>query len=74
MAVEQETLYFSWGVAYGNQIKWRQIPIDLDMRLLTDQDGQDGADRVYPMEQAADAHRRVATEQRLGAVVIAITG
>jgi NADPH:quinone reductase-like Zn-dependent oxidoreductase len=29
-------------------------------------------DRVYPMEQAADAHRRVETEQRLGAVVIAI--
>jgi len=29
-------------------------------------------DRVYPMEQAPDAHRRVETEQRLGAVVIAI--
>lgn len=29
-------------------------------------------DRVYPMAQAADAHRRVETEQRLGAVVIAI--
>lgn len=29
-------------------------------------------DRVYPMEQAADAHRLVETEQRLGAVVIAI--
>lgn len=29
-------------------------------------------DRVYPMEQAADAHRRVETEQRLGAIVIAI--
>jgi NADPH:quinone reductase-like Zn-dependent oxidoreductase len=29
-------------------------------------------DRVYPMGQAADAHRRVETEQRLGAVVIAI--
>jgi len=29
-------------------------------------------DRVYPMEKAADAHRRVETEQRLGAVVIAI--
>lgn len=29
-------------------------------------------DRVYPMEQAADAHRRVETEQRLGAVVIEI--
>jgi len=31
-------------------------------------------DRVYPMEQAADAHRRVETEQRLGAVVIAMRG
>jgi NADPH:quinone reductase-like Zn-dependent oxidoreductase len=29
-------------------------------------------DEVYPMERAADAHRRVETEQRLGAVVIAI--
>ena len=29
-------------------------------------------DRVYPMERAADAHRLVETEQRLGAVVIAI--
>jgi NADPH:quinone reductase-like Zn-dependent oxidoreductase len=29
-------------------------------------------DRIYPMEQAADAHSRVETEQRLGAVVIAI--
>ena len=29
-------------------------------------------DRVFPMEQAADAHRLVETEQRLGAVVIAI--
>ena len=29
-------------------------------------------DKVYPMERAADAHRRVEAEQRLGAVVIAI--
>jgi NADPH:quinone reductase-like Zn-dependent oxidoreductase len=29
-------------------------------------------DRVYPMEQASEAHNRVETEQRLGAVVIAI--
>lgn len=29
-------------------------------------------DRVYPMTQAAEAHRRVETEKRLGAVVIAI--
>jgi NADPH:quinone reductase-like Zn-dependent oxidoreductase len=29
-------------------------------------------DKVYPMEQAIDAHRRVETEQRLGAVVIEI--
>ena len=29
-------------------------------------------DKVYPMEQAADAHRRVEAEERLGAVVIAI--
>jgi NADPH:quinone reductase-like Zn-dependent oxidoreductase len=38
------------------------------------EDGKIGSivDRVYPMEQAADAHKRVETEQRLGAVVIAI--
>ncbi|MEV4345303.1 NAD(P)-dependent alcohol dehydrogenase [Actinoplanes sp. NPDC049596] len=29
-------------------------------------------DRVYPMAEAADAHRRVETEQRLGAVVITL--
>ncbi|XVV15866.1 NAD(P)-dependent alcohol dehydrogenase [Actinoplanes sp. CA-131856] len=31
-------------------------------------------DRVYPMAEAADAHRRVETEQRLGAVVITLDG
>jgi len=31
-------------------------------------------DRVYPMERAPEAHRRVETEQRAGAVVIAIGG
>jgi NADPH:quinone reductase-like Zn-dependent oxidoreductase len=38
------------------------------------EDGKIGSivDRVYPMAQAAAAHRRVETEQRLGAVVIAI--
>ena len=38
------------------------------------EDGKIGSivDRVLPMEQAADAHRRVETEQRLGAIVIAI--
>lgn len=29
-------------------------------------------DRIYPMSQAADAHKLVETEQRLGAVVLAI--
>jgi len=29
-------------------------------------------DRIYPMEQAAEAHRRVETEQRLGPVVISM--
>jgi NADPH:quinone reductase-like Zn-dependent oxidoreductase len=29
-------------------------------------------DRIYPMSQAADAHTCVETEQRLGAVVLAI--
>lgn len=29
-------------------------------------------DKTYPIEQAADAHRRVEAEKRLGAVVIAI--
>ncbi|KAA3629939.1 MAG: NAD(P)-dependent alcohol dehydrogenase [Proteobacteria bacterium] len=31
-------------------------------------------DRVYAMEQAAEAHRRVETEQRSGSVVISLTG
>jgi|TARA_B110000037_G_scaffold221917_1_gene294622 NADPH:quinone reductase-like Zn-dependent oxidoreductase len=29
-------------------------------------------DRIYQMEQAAEAHRRVETEQRIGSVVISI--
>ena len=29
-------------------------------------------DKIYPMEQAAEAHRRVETEQRLGTVVISV--
>ena len=29
-------------------------------------------DKVYPMDQAAEAHRRVETEQRLGSVVLSI--
>ena len=29
-------------------------------------------DKVYPLEQAAEAHRRVETEQRLGIVVISM--
>jgi len=29
-------------------------------------------DKIYPLEQAADAHHRVETEQRLGTVVIAV--
>ncbi len=31
-------------------------------------------DRIYPLEQAAEAHRRVESEQRLGPVVIAVGG
>jgi len=27
-------------------------------------------DQIFPLEQAADAHRRVETEQRLGAIVV----
>ena len=29
-------------------------------------------DKIYTMEQAAEAHRRVETEQRLGSVVISM--
>ena len=29
-------------------------------------------DKIYPLEQAAEAHRRVETEQRLGAIVISM--
>jgi NADPH:quinone reductase-like Zn-dependent oxidoreductase len=40
------------------------------------EDGRIGpiVDRVFPMERAADAHRLVETEQRRGAIVIAIDG
>ena len=31
-------------------------------------------DKVFPMEEAAEAHRRVETEQRIGIVVISMTG
>ena len=31
-------------------------------------------DKVYPLEQAAEAHRRVETEQRIGIVAIAVVG
>ena len=31
-------------------------------------------DRVYPLEQAAEAQRRVESEQRLGSIVLAVTG
>jgi NADPH:quinone reductase-like Zn-dependent oxidoreductase len=31
-------------------------------------------DRVYPMSEVADAHRRVETEQRLGAIVLSHSG
>jgi NADPH:quinone reductase-like Zn-dependent oxidoreductase len=47
-----------------------------DLLILKDmiEDGRISSivDRIYPMEQAAAAHSRVETEQRLGAVVIAI--
>jgi len=47
-----------------------------ELRTLKEmiEDGKIGSivDRIFPMEQAADAHHRVETEQRLGAVVIAI--
>lgn len=40
--------------------------------LIEDGKIQSIVDRVYPMEKAALAHERVETEQRLGAIVIAI--
>lgn len=51
-----------------------ETPSELDALKAMIEDGriQSIVDRVYPMERAADAHRLVETEQRLGAVVIAI--
>ena len=40
--------------------------------MIEEQKIESIVDRIYPMEEAADAHRRVETEQRLGAIVIAI--
>ena len=31
-------------------------------------------DKIYPLEEAAQAHRRVETEQRLGTVVLSVGG
>jgi len=41
-------------------------------QMIEDEEIGSIVDRVYSMELAADAHRRVETEQRLGAIVIAI--
>lgn len=41
-------------------------------KMIEDGEVRSIVDRVYPMEQAAQAHRRVETEQRLGAIVIAM--
>jgi NADPH:quinone reductase-like Zn-dependent oxidoreductase len=45
---------------------------DLDTLRSMVESGQIGSivDRVLPMDQAADAHRLVESEQRLGAIVI----
>lgn len=40
--------------------------------MIMDGKLQSIVDRVYPMQQAAEAHQRVETEQRLGAVVLDI--
>ena len=40
--------------------------------MIEDGKIQSIVDKVYPMEQAADAHRRVETEQRIGALVLEI--
>lgn len=41
-------------------------------KMIEDGQIKPTVDRVYPMQQAADAHRRVETEQRLGSVVISL--
>ena len=40
--------------------------------MIEDGNFQSIVDKVFPMEQAADAHRIVETEQRVGAIVIEI--
>ena len=40
--------------------------------MIEDGNIKSTVDRVYPMEQVAEAHRRVETEQRLGSVVISL--
>jgi NADPH:quinone reductase-like Zn-dependent oxidoreductase len=41
-------------------------------RMIEDEQIRSIVDRVFPMERAADAHRLVESEDRLGAIVIAI--
>lgn len=52
--------------------KETKAELDLLKEMIEDGKIKSIVDRVYPMDQAPDAHRRVETEQRLGAVVIAI--
>jgi NADPH:quinone reductase-like Zn-dependent oxidoreductase len=40
--------------------------------MIEEQKIESIVDRIYPMDQAVEAHRRVETEQRVGAIVIAI--
>jgi NADPH:quinone reductase-like Zn-dependent oxidoreductase len=42
------------------------------VKMIEDGSIKPVVDKIYPMEQAADAHRRVETEQRLGTIAIAI--
>jgi NADPH:quinone reductase-like Zn-dependent oxidoreductase len=41
-------------------------------QMIEDGEIRSIVDKIYPMDEAAAAHRRVETEQRLGAVVISI--
>ena len=52
----------------------RETKEELKALKVIIEDGKIGSivDKVHPMDQAADAHRGVEAEQRLGAVVIAI--
>lgn len=76
VSVMVRSIYLPW---LSDKTSFVRLAGETQEELLTlkamIEDGQIAptVDRVYRMEQAADAHRRVETEQRQGSVIISLT-